>query len=298
MPSRRASSWPRGFGFDALRSLLHIVESNANAAVVVLPFATPEVATLMADWLVRLKQVRKVARQWLARHRETAARLLISAALGKPGAERRGAEAALRHLNGLGVDVAALAPTTATDLTAVTDLLDQLLLDGATNASEVLDVAWQRLHRDLTAQRLHWPAAVITDLLAQLAAYRSRSADYEAEQFAALLTEPHARTATGPRAEVLGPDEPAEPAQARPAHRAGRTAAHRVHPRRLLASGDVVLVQRDTSLRTGLRLATSNIVSESATRSASRAATLNTSRVAKTSLTPVGTAWTTSRSPW
>jgi hypothetical protein len=91
------------------------------------------------------------------------------------------------------------SPTTATDLTAVTDLLDQLLLDGATNASEVLDVAWQRLHRDLTAQRLHWPAAVITDLLAQLTAYRRRSADYEAGEFAALLTELHARTtATGP----------------------------------------------------------------------------------------------------
>lgn len=185
------------------------------------------------------------------------------------------------------------SPTTATDLTAVTDLLDQLLLDGATNASEVLDVAWQRLHRDLTAQRLHWPAAVITDLLAQLTAYRRRGADYEAEQFAALLTELHARTtATGARAEVLGPDEPAET----PLKRVRLTAlgarlrtATTAHV--YFASGDVVLVQRDTALRTGQRLAVSNVVSESATRSASRAVTLKTSRVAKTSLTPVGTAW-------
>ncbi|NKE60153.1 hypothetical protein FXN61_26470 [Lentzea sp. PSKA42] len=185
------------------------------------------------------------------------------------------------------------SPTTATDLTAVTDLLDQLLLDGATNASEVLDVAWQRLHRDLSAQRLHWPAAVITDLLAQLEAYRRRSAGYEAELFAALLTELHARTtATGPRAEVLGPDEPAET----PLRRVRLTAlGARVRTENTadvyFASGDVVLVQRDTPLRTGHRLAASNVVSESATRSASRAVTLKTSRVAKTSLTPVGTAW-------
>ncbi|MFD4637235.1 SWIM zinc finger family protein [Lentzea sp. NPDC058436] len=185
------------------------------------------------------------------------------------------------------------SPTTATDLTAVTDLLDQLLLDGTTNASEVLDVAWQRLHRDLTAQRLHWPAAVITDLLAQLSAYRKRSADYEAEHFAALLTELHARTtATGPRAEILGPDEPAET----PLKRVRLTAlGARLRAENAVdvyfASGDVVLVQRDTPLRTGQRLAASNVVSESATRSASRAVTLKTSRVAKTSLTPVGTAW-------
>ncbi|MGW6937037.1 SWIM zinc finger family protein [Lentzea sp. NPDC054927] len=185
------------------------------------------------------------------------------------------------------------SPTTSTDLSAVTDLLDQLLLDGATNASEVLDVAWQRLHRDLTAQRLHWPAAVITDLLAQLTAYRKRSADYEAEQFAALLTELHARTtATGARAEVLGPDEPAET----PLKRVRLTAlGARLRTATTadvyFASGDVVLVQRDTPLRTGQRLAASNVVSESATRSASRAVTLKTSRVAKTSLTPVGTAW-------
>ncbi|SFQ96348.1 WGR domain-containing protein, predicted DNA-binding domain in MolR [Lentzea waywayandensis] len=99
------------FGFDALPPLLRIVERNSATAVIVLPFATPEVAALMADWLVRLKQVRKTALSWLARHREMAARLLIPAALGKPGTERRNAETAIRHLHGLGVDVVALAPT-------------------------------------------------------------------------------------------------------------------------------------------------------------------------------------------
>ncbi|MEU0882274.1 DUF4132 domain-containing protein [Lentzea sp. NPDC005914] len=99
------------FGFDALPPLLHLVESNASAAPVLLPFASPEVAAVMADWLVRLKQARRVAVDWLGRHREMAARFLIPAALGAPGAERRNAEAALRQLHGMGVDVAAAAPT-------------------------------------------------------------------------------------------------------------------------------------------------------------------------------------------
>lgn len=185
------------------------------------------------------------------------------------------------------------SPTSATDLTAVTDLLDQLLHDGATNASEVLDVAWQRLHRDLTAQRLHWPAAVITDLLAQLTAYRGRNAGYAAEEFAALLTELHARTtATGPRAEILGPDEPAETPLKRVRLTALGGRLRTVSTADVyFASGDVVLVQRDTPLRTGHRLAASNVVSESAARSASRVVTLKSSRVAKMSLTPVGTSW-------
>ncbi|ROP37163.1 hypothetical protein [Saccharothrix texasensis] len=202
---------------------------------------------------------------------------------------------AFREADARGVDVVDVggSPTTATDLTAVTDLLDQLLLDGAANASEVLDVAWRRLHRDLTAQRLHWPAAVIAELLDQLAAYRGRTADYRAERFAALLTELHARsTANGPRAEVLGPDEPAET----PLRRVRLTAlGARLRSESAadvyFASGDVVLVQRATPLRAGRLLAASNVVSESATRSASRAVTLKTGRVAKTSLTPVGTSW-------
>lgn len=202
---------------------------------------------------------------------------------------------AFREADAQGTDTVDVggSPTTATDLTAVSDLLDQLLLDGATHASEVLDIAWQRLHRDLTAQRLHWPAAVITDLLAELTAYRRRSAGYEAERFAALLTELHARiTATGPRAEILGFDEPAET----PLRRVRLTAlGARLRSSTTadvyFASGDVVLVQRDTPLRTGQKLAAANVVSESATRSASRVVTLRTSRVAKTSLTPVGTSW-------
>jgi hypothetical protein len=99
------------FGLDALPPLLHIAESNAGAASILLPFASPEVATVMADWLVRLKQARRMALDWLSRHRETAARFLIPVALGTPGAERRNAEAAVRQLHAMGVDVVAVAPT-------------------------------------------------------------------------------------------------------------------------------------------------------------------------------------------
>ncbi|MGZ3144267.1 WGR and DUF4132 domain-containing protein [Lentzea chajnantorensis] len=103
------------FELDALPPLLRMAEANSNNAVVLLPFATPQVAALMADWFVRLKQVRKVALEWLARHRETAVRLLVPAALGKPGADRRAAEAALRQLQNTGVDVVAAAPKAAAE---------------------------------------------------------------------------------------------------------------------------------------------------------------------------------------
>ncbi|MGW4212200.1 DUF4132 domain-containing protein [Lentzea sp. NPDC004789] len=102
------------FGVDALPPLLRIVESNTNAATILLPFACPEVAALMADWLVRLKQARRVAIDWLARHRETAAGFLVPAALGTPGVARRNAEAAIRRLHGMGVDVVGSAPTAET----------------------------------------------------------------------------------------------------------------------------------------------------------------------------------------
>ncbi|MET8760083.1 DUF4132 domain-containing protein [Lentzea sp. NPDC004782] len=99
------------FGLDALPPLLRIVESNTNAATVLLPFACPEVAAVMADWVVRLKQAGRVAIDWLTRHREAAAGFLVPAALGTPGAARRNAEAAIRRLHGMGVDVVGSAPT-------------------------------------------------------------------------------------------------------------------------------------------------------------------------------------------
>ncbi|MGW6936696.1 WGR and DUF4132 domain-containing protein [Lentzea sp. NPDC054927] len=98
------------FGVDAAPALLrHVQSSPGGTGLVLLPFATPEVAAVMADWFARTKQPRRWGAEWLARHRDQAARLLIPAAAGKPGIPRRNAETALRHLRSLGVDVAAIA---------------------------------------------------------------------------------------------------------------------------------------------------------------------------------------------
>ncbi|MEU0882275.1 DUF4132 domain-containing protein [Lentzea sp. NPDC005914] len=98
------------FGLDAVHALIRLAQSSpGSGGVILLPFATAEVAAVMADWFARTKQPRRWAIEWLARHRDQAARLLIPAAAGKAGAARRSAEAAIRYLNGIGVDVAAIA---------------------------------------------------------------------------------------------------------------------------------------------------------------------------------------------
>jgi len=70
-------------------------------AGLLLPFESTEIATLMADWYVRLKSLRPLTLKWFARH-PGAARRLIPAAVGKQGAERRLAETALRVLAQVG----------------------------------------------------------------------------------------------------------------------------------------------------------------------------------------------------
>ncbi|WP_158102781.1 WGR and DUF4132 domain-containing protein [Lentzea kentuckyensis] len=119
------------FGVDAVPALLrHVQTSPGGTGVVLLPFATPDVAAVMADWFARTKQPRRWGVEWLARHREEAARLLVPAAAGKPGIARRNAETALRHLHNLGVDVAAIAEEcgarAAIDVVLSVDPLDVL----------------------------------------------------------------------------------------------------------------------------------------------------------------------------
>ncbi|MGI5500832.1 DUF4132 domain-containing protein [Lentzea sp. CA-135723] len=109
----RSEGWGRRitarFELDALPPMLRLAASNPHVSgVVLLPYATAEVAALMADWFVRLKSARAFAVSWLARHRDTAARLLLPSALGPAGPARRNAEFALRHLH-LETDVVALA---------------------------------------------------------------------------------------------------------------------------------------------------------------------------------------------
>ena len=91
------------FGAEALPFALPLALAHpTTTAEALLPFLSGEVATAMADWLVRLKSVRPVAIAWLTRHGVEAARLLIPAALGPVGQQRRNAETALLVLNSAG----------------------------------------------------------------------------------------------------------------------------------------------------------------------------------------------------
>jgi hypothetical protein len=85
------------FGLDAVPlAVLAARGLPAACGPALLPLGHPEVATLMADWLVRLKSARVTALAWLGRHPRCAAAALIPGALGKPGKDRDAAEAALR----------------------------------------------------------------------------------------------------------------------------------------------------------------------------------------------------------
>ncbi|MWA01028.1 DUF4132 domain-containing protein [Actinomadura sp. LD22] len=87
------------FELDALHGVLLAARRDpANIGTVLLPFVGDEIARLMADWLVRLKQAGRTARAWFTRHGVAAVPALLPGALGKAGAERRAAEAALRFV--------------------------------------------------------------------------------------------------------------------------------------------------------------------------------------------------------
>ncbi|GAA0450563.1 hypothetical protein Aca07nite_54740 [Actinoplanes capillaceus] len=88
------------FGTDALPTVLTLARATpADYGPLLMPFTSPEVATLMADWAARLKSVRRLAQRWLVRHPGAAARALIPAALGRAGTARRQAERALLLLH-------------------------------------------------------------------------------------------------------------------------------------------------------------------------------------------------------
>ncbi|BEL06906.1 hypothetical protein Q0Z83_050970 [Actinoplanes sichuanensis] len=126
-PSWNAESWMRvtaaKYETDALPGLLTVArERPAGYGPLLLPFASPQVAELIADWLTRLKPMRGLARAWLARHPAEAACALIPAALGKPGPARRHAEKALLLLPADRVRAAATGHGPAAE-TAVETLL-------------------------------------------------------------------------------------------------------------------------------------------------------------------------------
>ncbi|KAB2350193.1 DUF4132 domain-containing protein [Actinomadura rudentiformis] len=87
------------FELDALHiALTYARKRPGPVGELLVPFLDAEVATVMADWLSRVKTARKHATAWFARHGGDAARLLVPSALGKRGKQRTAAEFALHHL--------------------------------------------------------------------------------------------------------------------------------------------------------------------------------------------------------
>ncbi|WP_194908736.1 DUF4132 domain-containing protein [Catenulispora rubra] len=105
----RARAFIARYEVLALPAVLAIERRPALRARLLVPFANPEVVALMVDGLSRLRSVQGLAMNWLRRHPETAARCAVPAALGKRGKVRRSAEAALRVVETVGVDVPAVA---------------------------------------------------------------------------------------------------------------------------------------------------------------------------------------------
>ncbi|MBN6037064.1 hypothetical protein [Amycolatopsis sp. 195334CR] len=221
----------------------------------------------------------------------------------------------------LRLDVGGAEVRSATGLEPALVVAERLLLEGAADAGPVLLASLDRLRADLEAAELRWPAAAVAELGEQLGYHRSRSAHYRARRFAELLTELHARhraalSGTSPRSRVLGTGEPGETPLRRVRLTSLGCRISGVPGGRLAeiyfadARSATVLVLRrtfpvpDGETRTGhdlatqringtslLALAGSNVVSESAYRSASRVLRLASARVAQTTTTPVGNSW-------
>ena len=215
-----------------------------------------------------------------------------------------------RGATGSGLDV----------LAAAAALADSLLLEGAAQAGPVLTGSLRRMREELTAASLHWPAGALADAADQVEAYAARSTRYRATALAAALGELRARhrTASAPHpagtamSQVLGSRESGTTALRRVAMtalgcRVGGTAQEPVAEVYFAHAGTVLVLRRRwstdeplTGAELGSRrvlgsplavLATSNVVSESVSRSASRVIEIGRSRVATTSVTALGGSW-------
>jgi hypothetical protein len=189
-----------------------------------------------------------------------------------------------------------------------------VLREGAVHVGAGIAAEVAAVRRALEAARMRWPLLAVDDLVAQLAAYRDRSARYRPEALADHLAELHARhravTSTGEgggrralRSRVLGTDEASETPLRRArldglGARVSAVGGERVIEVFLAhADSATVLVLRrsyetdDSGPRLAGRrvagvsigaLASGTVVTESAARSASRAVRLGTRRLSRT----------------
>lgn len=197
-------------------------------------------------------------------------------------------------------------------------LADDLLLEGVQQAGPVFAGSLARARESLTAASLHWPAGAVAELREQIDAYAARGTHYEAERFAVLLAELHARhrAAAHDPVGVLGTKEAPETPLRRVrlvalGCRIGGTAADRSAETYFAhAEAGIALVLRkrwdltegqsptghELSARRLLgsplrSLATANVVSEHTSRAADRTVAISRGRIAATSVTPLGSAW-------
>ncbi|MET8197189.1 hypothetical protein ABZU22_25565, partial [Micromonospora sp. NPDC005222] len=207
-------------------------------------------------------------------------------------------------------------------LEAAVALAADVLLTGAAHLGSGVDARLATVRRDLDAAGLRWPLLAVDDLAGQLAAYAARGARYRPETFADLLAELPARrravvnAGATPAERVLGTHEPAEtPLRrvrltglgARVRESGGEVGVDVVlaHP----AAVSVLVLRRaypatDDGPPTGHELAgrrvtgatlgalaTGNVVSESAVRSAAHQLRFAVGRLARTTVTPGAGEW-------
>ncbi|HLU27257.1 MAG TPA: hypothetical protein VKZ65_02385 [Glycomyces sp.] len=276
--------------------------------------AVAELATCTVSFLVpgRLGYVHTDA---TGPARETAIVLAVWAFREAETAEPAPEPAATRPINVGGEENEA-------DLSEAVALSERVLLEGVESVDGVLTAALTREADALAKRRLHWPAGAVRDLIDQVRRYHDRSASYEPQRFAALLAELPARArAAGspegtPNSQILGSDEVAQTPLALVrltglGCRIGTDGERRTaelflaHPE----TGMVLTVARDWEIPEGQTLtgrdlagrrlagcrigalASGNVVSEAAGRTAARALKLGTGRLAKTQVLPLGRAW-------
>ena len=194
----------------------------------------------------------------------------------------------------------------------------ELLRTGVVSADEVLGAALRRELAACERANLRWPAAALAELVEQLTAYRTRSAQHDPVRVAELIAELHARHHAAGRApsRVLGTDEPAETPlrQVRlvalgcrvgrglsedTAEAAGSAEVFLAHPgtetvlavRHRWAAGTAAAGSRRIAGTTLASLAAGNVVSEAAVRSAGRVVRFGAGKLARTTVSPLGQSW-------
>ncbi|MFI0424102.1 hypothetical protein [Spongiactinospora sp. 9N601] len=193
-------------------------------------------------------------------------------------------------------------------------LTGTVLQDGVTHLGPGLDTVIAGVRRHLDDAGLRWPLLAVDDIAGQLTAYRERAAHYRPELLAGHLAELHARHRAAVRggvpSSVLGTGEAAETPLRRArldglgcritavgdqrvaevyfAHRAGSMV---LVLRSQWDDDGAALPERRIGSTTLAALATGNLVTESAVRSAGRTVRLAAGRIAKTTVSPSQGAW-------